>query len=192
MMGMELKVHGRPYRDTCLYVANHIGYLDPFVILMQVEANVVAKAEILRWPLVGLAGSLAGTIFVKREKKLSRLEAANSIRIALEEGKSILVFREGTTSAGPGTLSFRPRSFDAAHHAGVPVQPIAILYEHPEVAYINDHTFIPHFFKLFKLKKINGRIVFGPLLQGENTCEESRQWIEMIQSPSSVEPVEKE
>ena len=191
-MGIEMKISGRPYQGTCLYIANHIGYLDPFVILMQTEANVVAKAEILRWPLVGLAGYLAGTIFVRREKKSSRVETANAIRDALKEGISILVFPEGTTSAGPHPLPFRPRSFEAAYNAGVPVQPIAILYDHPDVAFIGDHIFIPHFFKLFKLKKITGRVVFGPPLEGENTCEKSRQWIEHIQSPRIIEPVEKE
>jgi 1-acyl-sn-glycerol-3-phosphate acyltransferase len=192
MMGIEMKIDGHPYQGTCLYIANHISYIDPFAVLMHVEADVVAKAEVLRWPLVGLAGYLAGTIFVKREKKSSRIETVHSIRNALQQGISILVFPEGTTSAGPATLPFRPRSFEAAYDAGIPVQPIAIVYNSPLVAYIDDHTFIPHFFRLFHLKKINGRIVFGPILSGDNTCKEAREWIDMIQTPNSVEPVEKE
>ncbi len=189
MMGMQLKVIGEPYRGTCLYVANHIGYVDPFVILTEVEANVVAKAELKRWPLIGLAGYLAGSIFVKRDKKTSRLETAIAIRTALDEGISILVFPEGTTSAGPGTLPFKPRSFEAAHLANVPVQPIAITYESSRVPFIDDHTFIPHFFRLFRLKKISGRVFFGPLLSGPNTCEEARDWMEGVQLPQSLKPI---
>ena len=185
-VGIEMELKGQPYRGTCLYVANHIGYIDPFVILMHVEANVVAKAEIRSWPLVGIAGYLAGTLFVKREKKSSRHAVANAIRKALEEGVSILVFPEGTTSAGPGTLPFRPRSFSAAHHAHVPVQPVAILYEDPRVAFIDDDTFLPHFFKLFRLKKIKGRVFFGPLLRGDNTAIEAREWIDSVQSPQLI------
>ncbi len=181
-MGIDMKVEGKPYKGTCLYVANHIGYIDPFVILIHIEANVVAKAEISKWPLIGLGGYMAGTIFVKREEKSSRQETAVAIRTALEEGTSILIFPEGTTSAGPGTLPFRPRAFDSALQAGVPVQPIALLYESPSVAFIGHHTFIPHFFRLFRLKHIRGRITFGPLLHGENTCDAARQWIEQIQS----------
>jgi 1-acyl-sn-glycerol-3-phosphate acyltransferase len=180
-VGIEMELKGQPYRGTCLYVANHIGYIDPFVILMHVEANVVAKAEILRWPLIGLGGYLAGTLFVNREKKSSRQAVADAIYKALHEGISILVFPEGTTSAGPGTLPFRPRSFTAAHHAGVPVQPVAILYEDPRVAFIGADTFLPHFFKLFRLKKIRGRVFFGPLLRGENTAIEAREWIDSVQ-----------
>ncbi|HZV70970.1 MAG TPA: lysophospholipid acyltransferase family protein [Saprospiraceae bacterium] len=182
MMGMKMKVEGIPYQGTCLYVANHIGYIDPFIIMVEVETNVVAKAEILKWPLVGLGGYLAGTIFVKREKKSSRHETLLAIRAALEDGTSILVFPEGTTSAGPGTLPFRPRSFEAASLANVPVQPIAIIYDSPLVAFVDNHTFIPHFFRLFRLKYISGRVVFGPLLRGDHTSDASQQWIEHILS----------
>jgi 1-acyl-sn-glycerol-3-phosphate acyltransferase len=96
----------------------------------------------------------------------------------LESQDSILVFPEGTTTAGPGTLPFRPRSFDAAFLAGVPVQPIAISYDSPVVAYIGDDTFIPHFFRLFRMKLIAGKVVFGPPMYGEDTCEQARNWIE--------------
>lgn len=181
-MGIEMQVTGKPYEGTCLYVANHIGYIDPFVVLMHIEANVVAKAEILKWPLVGIGGYMAGTIFVKREERSSRHETALAIRTALEEGTSILIFPEGTTSAGPGTLPFRPRAFEAAMQAGVPVQPIAITYESPLVAFIGNDTFIPHFFRLFREKQIRVRTAFGPLFIGENTVDESRQWIEQVQS----------
>lgn len=187
-MGMRIRMEGVPCKETCLYVGNHIGYIDPFVILIHVEANVVAKAEILKWPLVGLGGNMAGTIFVKREDKTSRLETVLAVQNALEEGTSILIFPEGTTSAGNGTLPFRPRSFQAAFLADVPVQPVAIIYDSPLVAFIGDHTFLPHFFRLFRLKYITGRVVFGPLLKGADTCERSRQWINQTLSDNIHQP----
>jgi 1-acyl-sn-glycerol-3-phosphate acyltransferase len=183
-LGLRMKVEGVPYHGTCLYVGNHITYIDPIVVLMHVDANVVAKAEIAKWPLVGLSANIVGTIFVKREEKSSREEAAKAISDALHHGKSILVFPEGTTSAGPGTIPFRRRSFDAAFIAGVPVQPIALWYENPKVAYIGDDTFLPHFFRLFRMKHLRGRVVFGPLLYGEDTCEKAKQWIDQEQAKS--------
>jgi 1-acyl-sn-glycerol-3-phosphate acyltransferase len=186
MMGVKMELKGVPYQGTCLYVANHIGYIDPFVILIHVDANVVAKAEILKWPMVGLAGYLAGTIFVKREVKSSRRETADAIRNALENGISILVFPEGTTSAGPLTLPFRPRSFEAARLANVPVQPIAIRFDDSRVAFVGDHTFLPHFFRLFRLRRITGRVHFGPLLYGEEAHLRSREWIDSVLSPQKL------
>jgi 1-acyl-sn-glycerol-3-phosphate acyltransferase len=186
-VGMQMRLEGKPYKGTCLYISNHIGYIDPFVILVHVDANVVAKAEILSWPLIGYGGYIAGTIYVKREKKSSRLQTALAIRAALEEGTSILIFPEGTTSAGPTTLPFRTRAFDTAYQAGVPIQPIAILYESPLVAFIGADTFLPHFFKLFRLKSIKGRVAFGPLIRGENAAIETQQWIDEIQLKDSFQ-----
>lgn len=177
-LGLRMETEGIPHPGPCLYVGNHITYIDPIVLLMHVDAKVVAKAEISKWPLVGFGASMVGTIFVKREEKNSRDEAARSIREALESQDSILVFPEGTTSAGPGTLPFRPRSFDAAFQAGVPVQPIAIRYDSPLVPYIGNDTFIPHFFRLFSIRHIACKVVFGPPLYGQDTCVQARNWME--------------
>ena len=181
VMGLEMRVEGTPYQQTCLFVGNHITYIDPIAALSHIDAHVVAKAEIKRWPLVGLGAYLVGTLFVNREEKASRQETALAIKSGLEHGDSILVYPEGTTTAGPGTLPFKPRSFLAAHLAGVPVQPIAIQYDSPKAAYIGDDTFLPHFFRLFRMKKITGRIAFGPMLTGQHTADEARAWIHQVQ-----------
>ena len=175
-------------REPGLFVGNHISYVDPIVVLLHVEAHVVAKAEVKKWPLVGLGAHLVGTLFVQREEKSRRQETANSIRTALVNKESILVFPEGTTTGGPSTLPFKPRSFAAAHFAGVPVQPVAIIYDNPHVAYIGEDTFLPHFFRLFRMRKITGRVSFGPLLYGEDTAQQAENWINQEQlsyQPSS-------
>lgn len=177
-VGLRLDIEGTPYQGTCLYVGNHISYIDPILILKYVDANVVAKAEVAHWPLVGFGASIAGTIFVHRDRKSSRDETARAVREALESGISILVFPEGTTSGGPTTLPFRPRSFEAAYLAGVPVQPIAIFYESPKAAYIGKDTFIPHFFRFFRLKEIRAHVHFGELLYGPDTCDTAKRWID--------------
>jgi 1-acyl-sn-glycerol-3-phosphate acyltransferase len=181
-MGLQIRMEGEPAAQPCLYVGNHISYVDPICALMHVDANVVAKAEVKRWPLVGYGAYLVGTLFVQRDEKTSRHETALAIRTALENKDSILVYPEGTTTAGPGTLPFKPRSFLAAHMAGVPVQPIAMIYDSPKVPFIGKDTFLPHFFRLFSQKRITGRIAFGPLLYGENTAELAELWINQRQS----------
>src|SRR5690606_40299830 len=47
-MGLELQQEGEPFQGTCLYVGNHISYMDPVLILMFVDAHVVAKAEVAK------------------------------------------------------------------------------------------------------------------------------------------------
>jgi 1-acyl-sn-glycerol-3-phosphate acyltransferase len=181
-LGLMIEKEGTPSSKPALLVSNHISYVDPISVLMYTDANVVAKAEVKRWPLVGFGAHLVGTLFVKREEKTSRHETALAIRTALENQDSILVYPEGTTTAGPGTLPFKPRSFHAAHLAGVPVQPIAIYYDSPKVAFIGKDTFLPHFFRMFRMKKITGRIAFGPLLYGEDSATKAEAWINQQQA----------
>jgi len=180
-MGIHIRLEGTPYQGPCLYVANHISYVDPICVLFHVDAQVVAKAEVKHWPLIGYGANLAGTLFVKRDEKTSRHETAQAIQSALLNKDSIMVFPEGTTTAGPGTLPFKPRSFAGAHMANVPVQPVAIIYDSPFIAFIGNDTFLPHFFRMFRLKEITGRVSFGPLLYGENTAAESEAWINQQQ-----------
>ena len=180
-MGLQMKMEGIPTHGTCLYVSNHISYVDPICVLFHVDAHVVAKAEVKNWPLIGYGASLVGTLWVKRDEKTSRHETAQAIRDALMSGESILVFPEGTTTAGPHTLPFKPRSFSSAFEANVPVQPVAIIYDSPKVPFIGDDTFIPHFFRMFRMPYITGRVAFGPLLYGENTATEAEEWINQQQ-----------
>jgi 1-acyl-sn-glycerol-3-phosphate acyltransferase len=182
LMGLQLKVEGQPHQGPGLIVCNHISYIDPIAVLRYMEAQVVAKAEVKDWPLIGYGAHMVGTIFVKREEKTSRLEIAGTIRSALEDKETILIFPEGTTTRGPGTLPFKPRTFQAAYETKAPVQPVAIVYDSPIVAYIGDDTFLPHFFRVFKMKTITGRIAFGPLLSGPDMAEQAYTWINQVQA----------
>jgi 1-acyl-sn-glycerol-3-phosphate acyltransferase len=182
-LGIISNVTGTPFNMPCLYVANHISYIDPVIILSYINAFVVAKAEVLRWPLVGLASKIVGTIFVNRQHKSSRLKTALTIREALERGNSILVFPEGTTTKGNATLAFRPRSFESAWLASVPVQPIAIQYAQDEAAFVGDDSFIPHFFRLFRAKEIPVKITFGPVINSSTASQDSKEWIDTVLAP---------
>lgn len=179
-LGLRIHVEGSAQPSPCLYVANHIAYVDPIPLFMHLDARVVAKAEVRRWPIIGFAAGIIRTIFVRRDEKNSRHAAAEAIQHALESGISILVFPEGTTSEGNGTLPFRPRSFEAAGKAGVPVQPIAMWYDTPLAAYVGNDTFLPHFFRLFRLKQFTCFLVFGPALTGPDTTERAQSWIDSI------------
>lgn len=67
--------------------------------------------------------------------------------------------------------------FDAAFIAGVRSTD-SDMVQKPCTVYIGEDTFIPHFFRLFRMKHIYGTVVFGPLLYGEDTCAQARQWID--------------
>ena len=47
---------------------------------------------------------------------------------------------------------------------------------------IGEDTFVPHMMRLLRMKEIKGRIVFGPVLHGPNTCLRAKEWIDQEQS----------
>jgi len=49
-----------------LLVANHISWLDIFVINSLLPCRFVAKSDIRDWPLIGLLCARAGTVFIAR------------------------------------------------------------------------------------------------------------------------------
>jgi len=55
MLGVDCRVHGRLGVDggNVLIVANHVSWLDIFVLNAICPVRFVAKAELARWPLVG-------------------------------------------------------------------------------------------------------------------------------------------
>ena len=177
-VGLRIQKEGEPLDGTCLYVGNHVSSADPVLALTFFHANVVAKAEVRSYPVIGFGAALVGTIYVKREERESRARTASAIEEALSSGTSILIYPEGTTSAGPTTLPFRPRGFEAAERAGVPVQPIAHFYETSKAAYVGDMTFLGHFFELFKEPVIRAHVSFGPVLRGSETCDRAKAWID--------------
>lgn len=182
VMGLHIHLQGRFYDTPALYICNHRSYLDPVVILKCVDGRTLSKAEVSKWPLIGLAAEIIGTLFVKREHKGSRKEALEMMGKALASGESVINFPEGTTSAGPFTQSFRPASFELAADYGIPVVPVAIEYSGPEDAWVDDDTFLRHFFQIFSRARIDAYLHVGPSLKGIQADElliEAKEWIDI-------------
>ena len=72
MLHVEARIHGMPAEGlpgNVLIVANHISWLDIFVLNTLQPARFVAKAELKRWPLVGSLIGGCGTLFIERERR---------------------------------------------------------------------------------------------------------------------------
>ncbi len=112
-----------------LLVSNHVTFLDPFVIDAVLPAGFVAKAEIGRWPVLGRIASAVGTIYIERKNKRSLIGIAESMIKALNEGRNVLVFPEGTTSSGTGILKLHSNLFEASAKTGAMTIPLLIHYK---------------------------------------------------------------
>ncbi len=180
--GVKVSVHGEAPVFPCLLLANHRSYLDPILVLRDVYAYPVAKAELARWPVIGCGARLAGIIYLKRERASSGAAALKVIAdVILQEGFSIILFPEGTTSAHNGVLPMKKGAFRAAVRWSLPVVPVALCFSSTNDFWVGPEPFLRHAWRRFQEKEITARICYGPVLYGsdEQALEQMvRAWIE--------------
>lgn len=148
-IGVKFEIEGEWPNEDVLYIPNHRSYIDLLALTPFCYVTFVAKASVKRWPIVGQGASLVGTVWVDRKSKTSRVKTRKEMKRRLEEGYSVVVFPEGTTTKGPGIAELRPGMFYVAANGDIPVVPMAIEYKHQSDAWIGEDTFIPHFFRCF-------------------------------------------
>jgi 1-acyl-sn-glycerol-3-phosphate acyltransferase len=138
---------GVPALGHALVVANHVSWLDIFVINACHPCRFVAKAEIRAWPVFGWLAAKAGTVFIARGSRRELRHIFKGIVDALHEGERVAFFPEGTTARQGQLLPFHANLFEAAIDANVAVQPYALAYvdadgaPHASIDYLDDTTF---------------------------------------------------
>ncbi len=178
--GVRVDVRGPLPTSPAVLVANHRSYLDIAVLLSQVPCHFLAKKELASWPVLGPAARHANTVFVDRSDGASRRGARDSLARAVAGGATVAVFPEGTTTAGPGLLPFRPGVFAMAAAQAVPIIPVAVWYDRPEVAWVGDDEFVPHFLECFSERTTIAHVSFGPQashVEPMELCRSTWSWI---------------
>lgn len=125
---MRVFSYGDAVREPVLYVANHISWIDIIALAGIVPADFIAKQEVRGWPLIGWLAEVGGTLFVRRGDFAATRGMEQQMVARLTLSRSLILFPEGTTTLGDIPKPFRPRLYQAAIRAGVPVQPVAISY----------------------------------------------------------------
>ena len=147
-----------------LLVANHVSWVDVFVINACHPSHFVAKSEVRGWPLIGLLSALAGTVFVARARPGELKRTIGQLARQLRAGQRIACFPEGTSSAQGDLQPFRANLFEAAIEAAVPVQALAISYvdddgaPHASVAYIGATSLAASMLAIMQGKPIRARL----------------------------------
>ncbi|MBI5791024.1 MAG: 1-acyl-sn-glycerol-3-phosphate acyltransferase [Rhodocyclales bacterium] len=130
--------------EAGLLVANHISFLDIFVINAVSPSAFVAKSDVAGWPLIGWLAGRNGTVFIERGNRLAAHGARHAMLEALGRGERLAIFPEGTTTAGDRVLPFHGALFQGAIDAGASVHALALSYHHADgsrssaPAYIDD------------------------------------------------------
>lgn len=150
--------------EHALVVANHVSWLDIFVINALDPCRFVAKAEIRKWPVMGWLAAGAGTVFIARGNRRELRHVFKGLVEVLQRGERVALFPEGTTGLQGQVLPFHANLFEAAIDAGVPVQPYALAYVddrgalHPSIEYVGDTTFVDSLLRILQGPPVTARL----------------------------------
>jgi len=131
-LGVDLRVHQkntRPLPDQYILIANHPSAFEDIGIPAVFPVHSLAKIEVRDWWLVGRISMASGSLYVERESKESRNDAAVQIERELSEGKNIALYPEGGCKGRRIFESFRYGAFDISLRTGVPILPVFLHYE---------------------------------------------------------------
>jgi 1-acyl-sn-glycerol-3-phosphate acyltransferase len=167
-IGMEVVVDGDPPVIGLggLVVSNHLSYLDVLAYASLSPCVFVAKQEVRGWPLFGAFATMAGTVYVNRERGTANGSAAALMEEALAAGVPVVLFPEGTSSDGAQVLRFHSRFFEPAIRTSAVVTAAAIGYasstaEEAALAYHGDDVFGTHLVRTLGQRDLAARVVFA-------------------------------
>jgi 1-acyl-sn-glycerol-3-phosphate acyltransferase len=165
-VNLRAEYQGQP-PHVGLLVSNHLSYLDILVFGARQPAVFVSKADVRNWPALGYLAKLAGTLFVRRERRADVSPLNTQMTALLKAGLLVVVFPEGTSSDGQQVLPFFSSLLEPAVESACAVTPAFIRYEvadgvaADEVCYWRDMTFGPHFLNLLTKREIRATVCFG-------------------------------
>lgn len=151
-----------------LTVANHISWMDIFVINSLNPCRFVAKSDIRDWPLIGWLCEQVGTIFISRGRIRDVRKIYQGLVESLHAGEHVAFFPEGTTAAQGTVLPFHANLFEAAIEAQVPIQPYALRYvdsrgeNHPAADFVGEMTFVQSMLTILKSRGMTAQLMLLP------------------------------
>jgi len=175
-LGITLDADLTHAQGGALLIANHISWVDIFVINAVLPAAFVAKEEVRRWPLLGWMAARNDTIFLRRGSRGHARIINAEVASVLACGKYVALFPEGTTTDGRTLLHFHAALLQPALAAGQPVLPIALSYWEEDgqrslaPRYDGDLSLGQCLTAILKRRRIIARLVTTPIrgLQGED------------------------
>lgn len=168
-MGMKMSVRGIPPQPPFFLVTNHLSYIDILLLATQLDCLFVARNDLRSWPVLGHLATRMKTIYIDRSLRKDVVRVNQLLDEALAEGEGIVVFPEGTSSAGAQVGPFKPSLLELAVQRNQPISYAALGYDtskeekpaHLAVCWWADMAFSNHFFDLLKLPGFQAMLVFG-------------------------------
>jgi 1-acyl-sn-glycerol-3-phosphate acyltransferase len=134
LVGMRTRTEGLENipSGTCVFAANHTSNADAPAIVGSIPRRIaiLAKKSLFAIPVVGTAFRLAQFVPVDRANRESAKASVELAAKYVQQGRSFLIYPEGTRSWDGRLLPFKSGAFLLAIRAGVPVVPVACAGAH--------------------------------------------------------------
>ena len=129
--GAKLEVIGRekvPAAGPVIYMSNHQGNFDILALFLAIprQFSWIAKEELFAIPVFGHSMRRAGYIPLDRSDGRRALKSIEAAAAMIRNGRSVVIFPEGTRTPDGNLLPFKRGGFLLAAKAGVPIVPFTI------------------------------------------------------------------
>jgi 1-acyl-sn-glycerol-3-phosphate acyltransferase len=172
ILGMSHRTRGEQMRERGAVVANHSSWMDIFALNARKRVYFVSKAEVAHWPGIGWLARATGTVFINRDPKEAKAQAA-LFEARLKAGHKLLFFPEGTSTDGQRILPFKSTLFGAFFAPDLKdilsVQPVTVIYTAPQgedpryYAWWGEMSFGEHLLKVLATRRPGGvEIIYHP------------------------------
>ena len=176
ILNVTVRIEGRVPAETpngAMIAANHVSWLDIFLISSVRPTRFIAKSEIREWPIAGWIVEKAGTLFIRRGVRREIMRISERVHEALAQGDCVGLFPEGLTSEGDKLLKFHSSLFEPAVANRAVVHPAAIRYENADgtlcrdASYVGERTFMESLTLIIGQRSILARVGFAAAIDTE-------------------------
>jgi 1-acyl-sn-glycerol-3-phosphate acyltransferase len=129
--GVEIEVHGAEHMDpsrSYVVMSNHLSYVDivALFLALPVIPGFLAKRELTRVPFLSQALRSGGHVVIDRGQRANAMQTINLAAEQVRDGKTVLIFPEGTRGDTDTIGGFKKGGFYLAKAAGVPILPVGL------------------------------------------------------------------
>ena len=131
MAGAKLEIIGLekvPAEGPLIFMSNHQGNFDILSLFLAIprQFSWIAKEELFAIPVFGHSMARAGYIPLDRSDGRRALKSIEAAAAMIRNGRSVIIFPEGTRTPDGNLLPFKRGGFLLAAKAGVPIVPLTI------------------------------------------------------------------
>ena len=129
--GVSLKVCGAEQMSTArsyVVMSNHLSWADIVALFvgLPVMPGFLAKKELDRIPFLSAALRWGGHVLIDRGRHDRAMAALDAAAQQVRDGKTVLIFPEGTRGSSETVGSFKGGGFRLARAAEVPIVPVGL------------------------------------------------------------------